>query len=125
MMEGEKMGSHQKGFLKLKCLSPLKMSTSPLFEDTLGACLSLFFFAPPHEDLGVLMIVEEKITLQKLLFKWLQYTGGGCIFQSRDNTISDITPPNNLDMVTFEFFCSHEILCLPRHNYINQFSLSR
>jgi hypothetical protein len=28
MMEGEKMGSHQKGFLKLKHLSPLKMFTS-------------------------------------------------------------------------------------------------
>jgi hypothetical protein len=28
MMEGEKMGSHRKGFLKLKCLSPLKMLTS-------------------------------------------------------------------------------------------------
>jgi hypothetical protein len=41
MMEWEKMGSHQKGFLKLKCLSPLKMVTSPLFEETFGA--SLFF----------------------------------------------------------------------------------
>jgi hypothetical protein len=45
---GEKMGSHQKGFLKLKCLSPLKMVTSPLFEETFGA-----FFAPSLEDLGV------------------------------------------------------------------------
>jgi hypothetical protein len=35
------------------------------------------------------------------------------------NTNSDITPPNNLDMVTFDFFCSHDILCLPRHNHIN------
>jgi hypothetical protein len=35
------MGSHRKGFLKLKCLSPLKMLTSPLFEETLGAFLSL------------------------------------------------------------------------------------
>jgi hypothetical protein len=42
------MGSHQKGFLKLKCLSPLKMVTSPLFEETFGA-----FFAPSLEDLGV------------------------------------------------------------------------
>jgi hypothetical protein len=41
------MGSHQKGFLKLKCLSPLKMLTSPLFEETLETFLSLplFFFA--------------------------------------------------------------------------------
>jgi hypothetical protein len=52
-MEGEKMGSHQKGFLKLKCLSPLKMLTSPLFEETFGAS---FFFAQSLEDLGVLMI---------------------------------------------------------------------
>jgi hypothetical protein len=53
MMEGEKMGSHRKGFLKLKCLSPLKMLTSPLFEETLGAFLShpvSFFFAPSLED---------------------------------------------------------------------------
>jgi glutaredoxin-related protein len=41
------------------------------------------------------------------------------------NTNSKITPPNNLDMVTFEFFCPHEILCLPRHDYINQFGLSK
>jgi hypothetical protein len=41
MMEGEKMGSHQKWFLKLKCLSPLKMLTSFLFEVTFGA-----FFVP-------------------------------------------------------------------------------
>jgi hypothetical protein len=38
------------------------------------------------------------------------------------NTNSDITPPNNLDMVTIDFFCSHVILCLPRHNYINKFT---
>jgi hypothetical protein len=39
------------------------------------------------------------------------------------NTNSDITPPNNLDMVTFEFLL-HEIFCLPKHNHINQFDLS-
>jgi hypothetical protein len=43
---------------------------------------------------------------------------------SKINSNSDITPPNNLDMFTFNF-CSDEILCLPRHNYINQFSLSK
>jgi hypothetical protein len=37
MMEGEKIESHQKGFLKLKCFSPLKILTSCLFEETLGA----------------------------------------------------------------------------------------
>jgi hypothetical protein len=30
MMEGKKMRSHQKGFFKLKCLSPLKILTSLL-----------------------------------------------------------------------------------------------
>jgi hypothetical protein len=57
MMEGEKMESHWKGFLKLKCFSPLKILTSPLFEETLGAFLPLFlslffFFALSLEDLG-------------------------------------------------------------------------
>jgi hypothetical protein len=36
------MGSHRKGFLKLKRLSPLKMLTSPLFEETFEAFLFLF-----------------------------------------------------------------------------------
>jgi hypothetical protein len=49
-----------------------------LFEETLGA----FFHAPSLEDSGVLMIFEEKITSSKLFFKWLQYTGGGRIFQN-------------------------------------------
>jgi hypothetical protein len=43
MMEEEKMRSHQKGFLKLKCLSPLKMLASPLFEETFRAFLFSFF----------------------------------------------------------------------------------
>jgi hypothetical protein len=40
------MESHQKGFLKLKCFSPPRLLTSPLFEETRGAFLSLpiFFF---------------------------------------------------------------------------------
>jgi hypothetical protein len=77
------MRSHQKGFLNLKCLSPLKMLTSLLFEETFGAFLFfLFFSAPSLEDLGVLMIFEEKITSSKTSFDWFQYTGGGCIFWS-------------------------------------------
>jgi hypothetical protein len=68
MMEGEKMRSHQKRFLKLKRLSPLKMSTSPLFEETLGAFLFLFL-ALSLENLGVLMIFEEKITSLKTSFQ--------------------------------------------------------
>jgi hypothetical protein len=64
-MEGEKVGPHQKGFLKLKCISPLKMLNSPLFEKTFGTFL---FFTPSLEDLGVLMIFEEKITSSKTYF---------------------------------------------------------
>jgi hypothetical protein len=54
-MEGEKMESHRKGFLMLKYFFPLKILTSPLFEETLGAFLSIplfslfFFFAPSPE----------------------------------------------------------------------------
>jgi hypothetical protein len=53
MMEGEKMESHRKGFLKLKYFSPLKILTSPLFEETLGAFLSLpLFFCSISSGLG-------------------------------------------------------------------------
>jgi hypothetical protein len=71
MMEGEKMESHQKEFLKLKCFSPLKILTSLLFEETIGAFHfpSLFFHTPSLEDLGVLMIFEEKITSSKTSFQ--------------------------------------------------------
>jgi hypothetical protein len=58
------MKSHQKGFLRLKYFSPIKISTSPLFEETLKAFSfsSSFFFSPSLEDSEVLMIFEEKIT---------------------------------------------------------------
>jgi hypothetical protein len=75
------MESHQKGFLKLKCFSPLRILTSLLFEETLRVFLfSSFFHAPSLEDSGILMIFEEKSLLQKLIFKWIRYTGGGHIF---------------------------------------------
>jgi hypothetical protein len=70
MMEGEKMGSHKKGSLKLKCLSPLKMLTSPLFEETLTSSLFLplsFFFAPSLENLGVWWYLRRKSLPQKLI----------------------------------------------------------
>jgi hypothetical protein len=73
MIEGEKMRSHRKGLLKLKCLSPLKMLTSPLFEETFGAFLFLsplcLFSALSLKDLGVSMIFEEKITSSKISFQ--------------------------------------------------------
>jgi hypothetical protein len=48
--------------------------SSPLF--------FFFFFCSISWGLGVLMIFEEKITSSKLLFKWLEYTSGGHIFQN-------------------------------------------
>jgi hypothetical protein len=84
------MRSHRKGFLKLKCLSPLKMLTFPLFEETFGAFLFLilflflflslsFFPTPSIGDLGVLMIFEEKITssitsfqITSIYWQWTQ-----------------------------------------------------
>jgi hypothetical protein len=76
MMEGKKMESHQKGyFLKLKCFSLLRILTSHLFEETLGAFLFLplliifsLFYAPSLDDLGVFMIFEEKMTSSKIFF---------------------------------------------------------
>jgi hypothetical protein len=99
------MESHQKGILKLKCFSPLRKLTSPLFEETLGAFsfflsfsfflfqyIFSFFYAPFVEDLGVLMIFEEKNHFFKnFLFKCLdmewhgyvcRYTSGGHIFRN-------------------------------------------
>jgi hypothetical protein len=54
----------------LKGFSLLKILTSPLFEETLGAFLSLplFFLLRSLKDLGVLMIFEEKITSSKTSF---------------------------------------------------------
>jgi hypothetical protein len=79
MMEGEKIESHEKGFLKLKCFSPLKILTSPLFEETLGAFLFLsflslfsklfFFLLCLLRTWGVFMIFEEKITSSKTSFQ--------------------------------------------------------
>jgi hypothetical protein len=60
-------------FLKLKCFSLIRILTFPLFEETLGAFLFLpfflFFYAPSVEDLGFLMIFEEKITSSKTSFQ--------------------------------------------------------
>jgi hypothetical protein len=80
MMEGEKMDSRKK-ILMLRCFSPLKILTSPfylqrllklffffLFFNTFS--LSLFSMLCLFEDLGILMINEEKNTLQKFLFRW-------------------------------------------------------
>jgi hypothetical protein len=43
---------------------------------------TLFFFAPFLKYLGFWWYLRRKSLLWKLLFKWLQYTGGRCIFQS-------------------------------------------
>jgi hypothetical protein len=65
MIDGEKMESHQKGFLKLKYFFPLKILTSPfILRDSWSFSFSFSFFicALSLEDSGVLMIFEEKIT---------------------------------------------------------------
>jgi hypothetical protein len=78
-MEEEKMDSCKK-ILKLKYFSPLKILTSPfylqiLFEffffHLLFSILFFMFFSMLRlfEDLGILMINEEKNTLQKFLFR--------------------------------------------------------
>jgi hypothetical protein len=63
---GENGITSKRIFFKLKYFSPLRILTSPLFKETLGAFLFLpllfFFCALSLEDLGVLMIFEEKIT---------------------------------------------------------------
>jgi hypothetical protein len=56
---GENRITSKRIFLKLKCFSPLRILTSPLFKETLGAFLFLsffnnfppFFYAPSLEDL--------------------------------------------------------------------------
>jgi hypothetical protein len=85
---GEEDGITSKGFLKLKYFSPLRILTSPLFEESLRAFISLplFFFALSHEDMGVLMIFEEKNHFFKNFFSngfnilaVDAYSGGGCM----------------------------------------------
>jgi hypothetical protein len=77
---GEKMDSRNK-ILKLKCFSPLKILTSPFYSQRLLELLFpilffQYFFSPffsmlsLFEDLRVLMINEEKNSLQKYLFRW-------------------------------------------------------
>jgi hypothetical protein len=81
MMEREKMDSRKK-ILKLRCFSPQNIDFPILFAETLGAflfssslfsilflSLSLFSMLRLFEDLGILMLNEEKSTLQKFLFR--------------------------------------------------------
>jgi hypothetical protein len=65
---GRKWDHIENDFFKMKLISPLKMLTSPLFEETFEAFLSLIFSAPSLEDLGVSMIFAEKITSSKTSF---------------------------------------------------------
>jgi hypothetical protein len=70
MMEGRKWNHIKKKILNLKCFSPLRILTSLLFEETIGAFFSfssffLFFqyvfsLSLLHCLLGVLMIFKEK-----------------------------------------------------------------
>jgi hypothetical protein len=84
---GGENGIISKRIFELKCFSPLKILTSPLFEETLRAILSFFslFFFLLHllRTQGFWWYLRRKSLLQKLIFKWLQYTGGGCLFRNR------------------------------------------
>jgi hypothetical protein len=69
MMEGEKMESYKKDFFKVEVFFSsqnidfpfyLKRLLELFFFNTLSSSFSLFFYAPSLEDLGVLMILEEK-----------------------------------------------------------------
>jgi hypothetical protein len=72
MMVGEKMESHQKGFLKLKCFFSSRNFDLPFY---LKKLLELFFFllfiCAPSLDEGFWCHLKRKSLLQKLLFKWL------------------------------------------------------
>jgi hypothetical protein len=100
---------------KVEVLSPLRILTSPLFEETLELFFFflffpfslfpffqyffslLFFYAPSPKNLGVFMIFEEiNHFFKNFIFKSLHmewhghdcgYTGGECIFQSGVCTI--------------------------------------
>jgi hypothetical protein len=52
MMEGEKIESHQKGFLNLKCFPLSKYSLPPFFEETLGSFFPSFFPCSVYWGLG-------------------------------------------------------------------------
>jgi hypothetical protein len=84
---GENGITSKRIFLKLKYFSPLRILTSTLFEETLQAFLFLplfffllyfsiifslfFFYASSLEDMGFLMMFEEKNHVFKnFLFKW-------------------------------------------------------
>jgi hypothetical protein len=67
MMEVEKMKSHQKGSLKLKCFSPLKIYTFPFIW---GDSWSFFLYTPSLEDLEFWWYLRRKSLLQKPIFKW-------------------------------------------------------
>jgi hypothetical protein len=76
MMEGKKMGSYKNDFEVAMFFSSQNIDFPFLFEETLGAFififLSFFFFFSMLrlvEDMGILMITEEKNTLQKFLFR--------------------------------------------------------
>jgi hypothetical protein len=70
---GENGITSKRIFLMLRCFSPLRILASPLFEETIGALLFsfllCFFYAASLENLGVLMIFEEKNTSSKTSFQ--------------------------------------------------------
>jgi hypothetical protein len=80
--KGRKWNHIEKGFWSWSVF--LKILTSPLFEETLWAFLSipLSFLLRLLRARGFWWYLRKKSLLQKHLFKWLQYTSGGRIFRN-------------------------------------------
>jgi hypothetical protein len=93
MMEVEKMEWYKKGFQSWSVFLISKYWLPLLFEEIIGAFLSLFFntfsssfslslfYAPSLEDLGVFMILEGKITSSKTSFQMKWYGLGKCEYR--------------------------------------------
>jgi hypothetical protein len=76
---GRKSNHIKKNFWSWSVFLLSKYWLSLLFEETLGAS---FFILRLLGTLGFWWYLRRKSLLQKLLFHWLQYTGGGLIFQN-------------------------------------------
>jgi hypothetical protein len=66
---GGENGITSKWIFEVEMFFPFKILTSPLFEETLGAFLSLPLFFSFFVSWGVLMIFEQKITSSKTYFQ--------------------------------------------------------
>jgi hypothetical protein len=80
---GRKWNHIKKSFWSWSVFLLTKYWLPLLFEESLGSLsLFLFFMLRLSRTWGFLWYLMRKSLLQKLLLKWLQYTGGGRIFQN-------------------------------------------